>query len=38
VFEYMGNGYVLRATPKASYGYLYIGAWPTTPEDEREKT
>jgi hypothetical protein len=34
VFEYTGNGYVLRATPNASYSYLYIGAWPATGKEE----
>ncbi len=38
VFEYARSGYVLRASPNASYGYLYIGAWPAVSESEREKT
>lgn len=26
--EFRDGGYVIRANPRASYGYLYIGAWP----------
>lgn len=26
--EFKGGGYVIRANPRASHGYLYIGAWP----------
>ena len=26
------HGFKLVATPRSSYGYLYIGAWPTSPD------
>lgn len=25
--EFKEGGYVIRANPRASYGYLYLGAW-----------
>jgi len=27
IVEFKGGGYVLKASPQGSYGYLYVGAW-----------
>lgn len=33
VVTYKAGGYVIKANPRASYGYLYLGAWKENPEE-----
>jgi hypothetical protein len=36
--EVFGDGFYLRANPQRSYGYLYIGAWPSASLAHQEAT